>query len=65
MPPRALDGDGLYEDVNGNGQMDFANVTLLFGAIAWCAANEPAAAFDFNHNGRVDFADVVTLYSLV
>jgi PKD repeat protein len=62
-PPRDLNGDGLYEDVNGNGRLDFADVTLLYSAIAWCAANEPVPAFDFNHNGRLDFADVVTLYN--
>jgi PKD repeat protein len=61
-PPRDLNGDGLYEDVNGNGRPDFADVTLLYSAISWCAANEPISAFDFNGNGRIDFSDVVTLY---
>ncbi len=63
-PPRDLDGDGRYEDVNGNGRADFADVTLLYNAITWCAANEPTSAFDFNQNGRLDFADVVTLFGL-
>ena len=62
--PQDLDGDGRYEDVNGNGRVDFADVTLFYNAIAWCAANEPAGAFDFNQNGRLDFADVVTLFGL-
>jgi PKD repeat protein len=60
--PRDLDGDGTYEDVNGNGRVDFADVTLLYNALGVCTANAPVAAFDFNGNGRVDFADVVALY---
>ena len=63
-PPRDLDGDGRYEDVNGNNRLDFADVTLFYTAIAWCASSGPAGAFDFNDNGRVDFADVVTLFGL-
>jgi large repetitive protein len=57
--PGDLDGDGLYEDVNGNGRQDFADVVLYFNQLSWIAANEPLAAFDFNANGRIDFADVV------
>jgi PKD repeat protein len=65
LPPCDLDNDGLYEDVNGNGRTDFADITLLYGAISWCSANEPISAFDFNHNGRIDFADVVVLYGRI
>ena len=39
--PRDLDGDGLYEDVNGNGRKDFADVVLFFNQMSWCADNEP------------------------
>jgi PKD repeat protein len=59
---RDLDGDGTYEDVNGNGRKDFADVTLYFTRMAWIAGNEPLAPFDFNGNGRIDFADVVLLF---
>ena len=61
--PRDLDGDGRYEDVNGNGRRDFADVVLYFNQMAWVAANEPVAAFDYNANGRVDFADVTVLFN--
>lgn len=60
--PNDLNGDGLYEDVNGNGRQDFADVVLYFHELDWVAANEPMAAFDFNRNGRVDFADIVLLF---
>jgi PKD repeat protein len=54
-------GDGLHEDVNGNGRKDFADVVLLFSQLDWCASRAPWA-FDYNGNGRVDFADVVALF---
>jgi subtilisin family serine protease len=60
--PRDLDGDGMYEDVNGNGRRDFADVVLFFNQMSWIAANEPMEAFDNNINGRIDFADVTRLF---
>ena len=58
------DHDGLCEDVNGNGRLDFADVVLYFNQLAWCSARAPWS-FDFNGNGRLDFADVVRLFNLV
>ncbi|HQJ87801.1 MAG TPA: C1 family peptidase [Methanoregulaceae archaeon] len=60
--PRDVNGDGRYEDINGNGRTDFADVVLLFNHLDWCCANQPVCCFDFNRNGRMDFGDVVTLY---
>jgi PKD repeat protein len=61
--PTDTDGDGLYEDVNGNGRKDFADVVLYFNQMTWIAANEPVGLFDCNENGRIDFADVVALFN--
>jgi PKD repeat protein len=61
--PRDLDGDGKYEDVNGNGRKDFADVTLYFNQMSWIGANEPLSLFDYNGNGRIDFADVSWLFT--
>jgi PKD repeat protein len=63
LPPTDPDGDGLYDDVNGNGRRDFADVVLYFNNLEWIAANEPVGAFDCNANGRIDFADVVWLFN--
>ena len=41
----------MYDDVNGNGRKDFADVVLFFNQMTWIAANEPVTAFDFNGNG--------------
>ncbi len=61
--PGDIDTNGKYEDVNGNGRKDFADVVLYFNQMTWIAANEPVAAFDCNGNGRIDFADVVWLFN--
>jgi PKD repeat protein len=62
-PPTDPDGDCIYEDLNGNGRLDFADVVLYFNQMTWIAANEPIAAFDLNGNGRIDFADIVALFN--
>ncbi len=61
--PTDTDGDGVFEDVNGNARADFADVVLYFNQMTWIAANEPVSAFDYNKNGRIDFADVVWLFN--
>ncbi|WP_339104813.1 alkaline phosphatase PhoX [Haloterrigena salinisoli] len=60
--PTDLDGDGLFEDVNGNGRLDYEDVTLLFENLENESVRLNEAAFDFNENGRIDYDDVVALY---
>jgi PKD repeat protein len=62
-PPNDLHLDGSYDDVNGNGRADFADIVLYFNQMSWIAANEPMSAFDYNGNSRIDFADVVWLFN--
>jgi hypothetical protein len=61
-PPTDPDHDGIYEDLNANGRLDFADVVLYFNQMEWIAANEPVSAFDLNGNERIDFADIVRLF---
>jgi PKD repeat protein len=61
-PPTDPDGDGLYEDLSGNGSVSFVDVNLFFQYITWIISNEPVAAFDFTGNGSVSFVDVVRLF---
>ena len=63
--PRDLDGDGLYEDINGNGRAEFADLTTFFEHMDWISENQPIAAFDFNKNGRIDFGDLQTLQGII
>ncbi|GEM_PF-905210 len=60
--PLDHDGDGLYEDVSGNGRMDFSDVTLFFNNIETVQNNYPVGIFDFNNNDRIDFSDVNELF---
>ena len=60
--PTDPDGDGLYEDVNGNGRLDYADIELLFDNFDRDSVRLNKAAYDFNENGRLDFDDVVDLY---
>jgi len=60
--PTDPDHDGLYEDLNGNGVKDTADVVLFFRNRNWMIANEPVALFDFNQNSALDTADVILLF---
>ncbi|WP_321429181.1 leucine-rich repeat protein [uncultured Methanolobus sp.] len=62
--PRDLDGDGLYEDLTGDGVCSFVDVEVLFYQMDWIEANMPSKV-DYNGNGRVDFDDVVALFDMV
>jgi hypothetical protein len=58
-PAGDLNGDGRYEDVDGDGTAGYADVVALFEAFG-----DPVVrtdAFDFNRNGRIDFDDLVHL----
>ncbi|WP_363466775.1 DUF4350 domain-containing protein [Halogeometricum borinquense] len=60
--PTDPDGDGLYEDMNGNGEADFEDVVVFFEHRDSDAVQSNADSFDFNGNGRVDFDDINTLF---
>jgi PKD repeat protein len=63
--PLDPDNDGVYEDMNGNGDVDFGDVVIYFKQMDWIYDHEPVSNFDFNHNGDIDFDDVVRLFKEV
>jgi subtilase family serine protease len=63
--PQDLDGDGVYEDLSGDGSLSFVDVELFFHQMDWIETHLPIANFDFNSNGRIDFDDVVDLFQMV
>jgi len=63
--PRDLNGDGLYEDLNGNGRLDYDDVVRLFRYFDDPAIRECWQLYDFNRNGRLDFDDIVALFRMV
>ncbi|MFH5801946.1 family 16 glycoside hydrolase [Haladaptatus sp. CMAA 1911] len=61
--PTDPDGDGHYEDINGDGEANYADVVDLFDNMEEDAVQDNAEAFDFNENGRLDFDDIVALFN--
>jgi len=64
-PPQDLDGDGLYEDINGDGQLTMDDVALLEANINSPEVQENARAFDFDNDGDADLDDVQVLKEMV
>lgn len=62
-PPTDTDGDGLYDDVNGNTVRDFNDVILFFYQLEWLIRNAETPLFDYTANGQIDFADAIWLFN--
>jgi PKD repeat protein len=60
--PADPNGDGLYEDLNGDGKISFSDVSLYFNNLQWIQNNEPVSLFDFSRDGAIDFGDIILLY---
>ena len=63
--PTDPDGDGYYEDLNGNGRLDYEDIEILFSNFDADSVTLNDSAYDFNENGQLDFDDVVSLYEEV
>jgi len=63
--PTDPDEDGIFEDLNGNGLIDFDDVVEFFHYMTWIKENWPTESVDFNGNGLIDFDDVVELFKEV
>lgn len=63
--PADLDGDGKYEDLNGNGVLDFSDLLLYFNNMDWIGTNQPEGIFDYNGNGNIDFNDLMILFDRI
>ncbi|MDD1724036.1 MAG: hypothetical protein LUQ07_02775 [Methanospirillum sp.] len=59
--PTDPDGDGKYEDLNGNGKMDLQDPTSFFQNFSWLKDQGLIVAFDFNENGVLDLGDIQAL----
>ncbi|WP_226011177.1 hypothetical protein [Halomicrobium salinisoli] len=63
--PTDPDGDGLYEDLNGNGEIDYDDVVSYFENVENDALADHVDAYDYNGNGEIDYADLVALFEQV
>jgi len=59
--PTSPGNNGKYSDLNGDGVVASADVSLYFTNFDWIQNNAPVALFDYNNNGIIDFGDIVTL----
>ncbi|MFB6162861.1 MAG: RICIN domain-containing protein [Halococcoides sp.] len=63
--PTDPDGDGLYEDVSGDGKVNFPDVNLLFQNSDTAAVRDNAQFFDFESGDGINLQDVMALFRMV
>ncbi|WP_159077094.1 fibronectin type III domain-containing protein [Halococcoides cellulosivorans] len=63
--PTDPDGDGLYEDVNGDGEFNFPDINTLFQNTDSAAVQSDAPFYDFSDDGAVDLQDVLALFETI
>jgi PKD repeat protein len=62
-PAQDPDGDGVYEDVNGDGSVDVLDVQTLFADRDGSVVQNSPEAFDFNGDGTFSLLDIQTLFA--
>lgn len=63
-PPADPDGDGLYEDIRGNGDVGVLDVQTLFNSIEASVVQDNARAFDFSDSDPTDEVTVLDVQAL-
>ncbi|AWB27448.1 hypothetical protein [Halococcoides cellulosivorans] len=63
--PTDPDGDGLYEDLSGDGAVNFPDVNTLFQQMDSDAVQDDAQFYDFSGDGTVDLQDVLALFETI
>ena len=64
-PPNDLDGDGRYEDIDGNFMFDGNDVEVFFANLDFAMSKQPVYAFDFDKSGFIGYGDVQALFEMV
>jgi hypothetical protein len=63
--PTDPNGDGRFEDINGNGWLEFEDPLILLRNMEFAMKNEPVLQFDFDRSGFIGYGDVVALQGMV
>jgi PKD repeat protein len=63
--PTDPDGDGRFEDIDGNGWLEFNDPLVLLKNMEYAMTNEPVLQFDFDRSGFIGYGDVVALQKMV
>jgi len=61
-PPTDIDGDGQFEDINGNGNFTIVDVQAFYASRERAAVQNYPARYNYNDIGDVDIVDVQRLY---
>jgi hypothetical protein len=61
--PTDPDGDGKYEDVNGDGSVNVGDAQAIFANTGDPVVQNNVAAFDFNGDGSVNVGDAQALFA--
>jgi hypothetical protein len=61
--PTDPDGDGHYEDVNGDGNVNVGDAQALFANTDDPVVQDNADAFDYNDDGSVNVGDAQALFA--
>jgi len=56
--PRDLDGDGPFENVNGDGRFNVIDVSIFLGAFDRSGVRDRMQLFEFKSDGRINVIDV-------
>jgi len=63
--PNDLNGDGRYEDIDGNFVLNENDVDVFFTNLEFVMSRQPVFAFDFDGNGFIGFGDVHALSDML
>jgi len=64
-PPADPNGDGMYEDIDGDGEVTETDAFLLAFNLDSPALQNNPELFDFNRDGKITFDDAIELIRLV
>ena len=66
-PPTDTNGDGLYEDLDGNGWIGFNDVVVFYNNLdpIDSGLHGSVTLFDYDGNGWAGFNDIVLLYEMI
>lgn len=63
--PTDPNGDGRFEDINGNGWLEYEDPVILLKNMNFAMKKEPVLQFDFDGSGFIGYGDVVSLQKMV
>lgn len=63
--PQDIDDDGLYEDINGDGEVNFPDVNTFFAKSDRSVIRDYPQYYDFTGDGQINLQDTMALFNMV